>query len=686
MTNPFFEAWTTPFEAPPFSAIKTEHFAPAYEAALAEHSAEIAAITDNDEAPSFENTIVALERSGKNLDRLDLVFSQLTSAKADDALQAVERYVAPLLARHWNAIFLNPKLFARVDALYEERNALGLSPEALRVLERYHLDFIRSGAQLSADERQRFADIVERLAVLGTTFGQKVLADEQDTVFALSEAEAEGLPESALAAAAETARDRKLNAPYAVTTSRSSVEPVLHFARDRSVREKVFRAFVTRGANGNANDTHADIAEILTLRTELAKLLGYSTYAEFKLADSMAKTPRAARDLLERVWAPARERAMADREALQGLIDSEGETFTLAAWDWRYYAEKLRVARYDFDETAVKPYLELDKVIEAAFYTAERLFGVSFVLRPDIEGYHDDVRVWEVQRARRTIGLFYGDFFARAGKRSGAWMTSFRKQQRLDGEVLPLIVNTCNFMKPPAGQPALLSLDEARTVFHEFGHGLHGLLSDVTFPRISGTSVARDFVELPSQIYEHWLESKPVLERLVHYRTGDAIPLDLLEKLKAAGKANTGFETVEFVSSALLDMDLHSKPLGEDPDIAALEAETLADIGMPAEIALRHASTHFLHLFSGDGYAAGYYSYLWSEVLDADGYDAFEEVGDPFDPQTAERLYRYVYSAGGSRDYAEAYRLFRGRDPDVAGLLKHRGLDGLSPIEDGAAV
>lgn len=686
MTNPFFEAWTTPFEAPPFSVIKTEHFAPAYEAALAEHSAEIAAITDNDEAPSFENTIVALERSGKNLDRLDLVFSQLTSAKADDTLQAVERDVAPLLARHWNAIFLNPKLFARVDALYEERNALGLSPEALRVLERYHLDFIRSGAQLSADERQRFADIVERLAVLGTTFGQKVLADEQDTVFALSEAEAEGLPESALAAAAETARDRKLNAPYAVTTSRSSVEPVLHFARDRSVREKVFRAFVTRGANGNANDTHADIAEILTLRTELAKLLGYSTYAEFKLADSMAKTPRAARDLLERVWAPARERAMADREALQGLIDSEGETFRLAAWDWRYYAEKLRVARYDFDETAVKPYLELDKVIEAAFYTAERLFGVSFVLRPDIEGYHDDVRVWEVQRAGRTIGLFYGDFLARAGKRSGAWMTSFRKQQRLDGEVLPLIVNTCNFMKPPAGQPALLSLDEARTVFHEFGHGLHGLLSDVTFPRISGTSVARDFVELPSQIYEHWLESKPVLERLVHYRTGDAIPLDLLEKLKAAGKANTGFETVEFVSSALLDMDLHSKPLGEDPDIAALEAETLADIGMPAEIALRHASTHFLHLFSGDGYAAGYYSYLWSEVLDADGYDAFEEVGDPFDPQTAERLYRYVYSAGGSRDYAEAYRLFRGRDPDVAGLLKHRGLDGLSPIEDGAAV
>lgn len=675
MTNPFFEAWTTPFGAPPFARIKTEHFAPAYEAALAEHRAEIAAITDQAEAPSFENTIAALERSGKNLDRLDLVFSQLTSAKADEALQAVERDVAPLLARHWNAIFLDPKLFARVDALFEKRETLGLSDEALRVLERYHLDFVRSGAQLSADERQRFADIVERLAVLGTGFGQKVLGDEEDTVFALSEAESEGLPESALSAAAETARDRKLNAPYAVTTSRSSVEPVLHFARDRSVREKVFRAFVKRGGNGNSNDTHVDIAEILELRTELARLLGYSTYAEFKLADSMAKTPKAARDLLERVWAPARERAMADREALQGLIDAEGQGFTLAAWDWRYYAEKLRLARYDFDETAIKPYLELDRVIEAAFYTAERLFGVSFVLRPDIEGYHDDVRVWEVQRDGRTIGLFYGDFFARTGKRSGAWMTSFRKQSRLDGEVLPLIVNTCNFMKPPAGQPALLSLDEARTVFHEFGHGLHGLLSNVTFPRISGTSVARDFVELPSQIYEHWLESKPVLARLVHYRTGEPIPQELLDKLHAAGKANAGFETVEFVSSALLDMDLHSKTLGQDADIAALEAETLADIGMPAEIALRHASTHFLHLFSGDGYAAGYYSYLWSEVLDADGYDAFEEAEDPFDPVIAERLYRYVYSAGGSRDYAEAYRLFRGRDPDVAGLLRHRGLD-----------
>jgi peptidyl-dipeptidase Dcp len=685
MTNPFFEEWTTPFGVPPFAEIKTEHFKPAFEAALKAHEAEIADIAGDADAPSFENTIVALERSGAQLDRVDLVFSQLASANTNETLQGIERDVAPLLARHWNAIFLNPKLFARIDALYQKRSELGLDAEALRVLERYHLDFVRSGARLSLADRERFAGIVERLAVLGTEFGQHVLADEQNTVFALSEAEVDGLPDFARAAAAEMARDRTLNAPYAVTTSRSSVEPVLHFATDRAVREKVWRGFVKRGANGNASDNHAIIGEILRLRSEQAKLLGDESYAQYNLADSMAGTPKAARGLLEQVWKPGRQRALDDRAALQGLIDEEGGNFALAAWDWRYYAEKLRLARYDFDENEIKPYLELWKVVDAAFYVAEKLFGVSFVARPDIEGYHPDVRVWEVQREGKAIGIFYGDYFARAGKRSGAWMTSFRKQGKLDGGALPLIVNTCNYLKPPEGQPALLSLDEARTVFHEFGHGLHGLLSNVTYPRIAGTSVVRDFVELPSQLYEHWLESKPVLARLVHYRTGEPIPQTLLDRMTAAGKANKGFETVEFVSSAILDMDYHSAEIGENPDIAALERKTLDDIGMPEEIALRHASTHFLHLFSGDGYAAGYYSYLWSEVLDADGYGAFEEAGDPFHRETADRLYKYVYSAGGSRDYAEAYRLFRGRDPDVRGLLEDRGLADLIPIEDGVA-
>ena len=672
MTNPFFATWDTPYGAPPFTEIETSHFRPAYERALAEHQAEVTAIAGSTATPSFDNTMAALERSGKPLRRVEMVFGQLASAATDDELQAVERDIAPLVARHWNQVFLNPALFSRIDALYQQRAALGLDAESLRVLERYHLDFVRSGARLTEAERGRFAAIVERLAVLGTQFGQNVLADENDTVFGLSEAEIAGLPDSTRAAAAETARARKLDAPYAVTTSRSSVEPVLHFAQDRGVREKIWRAFVTRGANGNANDTSKLIEEIVALRAELAGLLGYPSYAAYKLDDSMAKTPTAARGLLEQVWVPARERARADRDALQQLVAAEGQNFPLEAWDWRYYAEKLRLARYDFDENELKPYCELGKVVDAAFYTASRLFGLSFALRPDIPGYHPDVKVWEVQRDGKVIGLFYGDYFARPGKRSGAWMTSFRDQQKLDGTVIPLIVNTCNFSKPPEGEPALLSLDEARTVFHEFGHGLHGLLSNVTYPRISGTSVVRDFVELPSQLYEHWLETEPVLDRLTHHQTGAPIPPALLERMKAARKANTGFETVEFVSSALLDMDYHSRPM--DTDVAGFEQRTLDEIDMPREIALRHASTHFLHLFSGDGYAAGYYSYLWSEGLDADGFGAYKEAGDPFDPATAKRLHDYVYSAGGSRDYAEAYRLFRGRAPDVQGLLEKRGL------------
>ncbi|MDB5585304.1 MAG: peptidyl-dipeptidase Dcp [Devosia sp.] len=673
MNNPLLTAWTTPFEAPPFAEIATEHFEPAYLAALDAHRQDITAITASPAAPDFDNTIAALERSGILLKRVDTVFSQLASANTNEALQAVERQISPLLARHWNAIYLDAKLFARVDGLYKNRATLGLDPEALRVLERYHLDFVRAGANLTEGDRARFGEIVERLAVLGTQFGQNVLADEQNTIFALSEAETDGLPDFARAAAAGTAKDRSVNAPYAVTTSRSSVEPVLHFARDRSVREKVWRVFVKRGANGNENDNSAVLAEVLRLRSELAQLLGYPSYAHFKLADSMAKTPDAARDLLEQVWEPGRQRAMEDREALQQLITDEGNDFALEAWDWRYYAEQLRLARYDFDETEIKPYLELDRVIEAAMYTAGRLFGLTFEPRTDIPVYHDDVRTWVALRNGRQIGVFYGDFFARPSKRSGAWMTSFRDQEKLDGTVLPLIVNTCNFLKPPAGEPALLSLDEARTVFHEFGHGLHGLLSDVTYPRISGTSVVRDFVELPSQLYEHWLEQKPVLERLVHYRTGEPIPQDLIDRMKLARQANTGFETVEFVSSAILDMDYHSDPTAGEMDVTALEHRTLDRIGMPREIALRHASTHFLHLFTGDGYAAGYYSYLWSEVLDADGFGAFEETGDPFDPVTADRLFKFIYSAGGSRDYAEAYRLFRGRDPQIAALLTKRG-------------
>jgi peptidyl-dipeptidase Dcp len=675
MTNPFFETWNTPFQTPPFDSIKPEHYRPAYERALKEHKDEIGAIARAAEAPTFENTVAALERSGRLLTRVELVFGNLTSSHTNDELQAIELELAPVLAQHWNAIYLDANLFARVDDLYERRADLRLEPEAVKVLERYHLDFVRAGAKASAEKRTRLAAITERLATLGTEFGQNVLADEQETVLPLSEADVAGLPNFARDAAAETAKERKIDAPYAVTTSRSSAEPFLQFADSREMREKLWRAWMSRGGTGNVHDNKKIIAETVKLRAERAQLLGYPTFAHYKLADSMAKTPETARALLDQVWKSARVRAMEERDALQELITTEGGNFELAAWDWRYYAEKLRKARYDLDESEIKPYFQLDKMIEAAFDTATKLFGLSFKERHDIPLYHPDVRVWEVVKDGRHVGLFYGDYFARASKRGGAWMSSFRDQERLDGEVTPLIINTCNFPKPAKGEPALLSFDEAKTLFHEFGHGLHGMLSNVKYPRLSGTNVARDFVELPSQLYEHWLEEPAVLEKFaVHAETGEAMPKALLEKMRAARNFNKGFDTVEFLSSALVDMDFHAVREAGEIDVDAFQKTSLDSIGMPKEIVMRHASPHFLHIFTGDGYSAGYYSYLWSEVLDADGFRAFKEAGDAFDPATAARLYEYIYSSGGTRDFAEAYRQFRGRDPDVDALLEGRGL------------
>ena len=668
MTNPLLEDWAGPFGAPPLDRVKPEHFPPAYDKALAEHDAEIAAIAA---APaSFEGTIMGLERSGRLLARVDAVFSGLAAAHTNEALQAIELEMAPRLAAHWSAIHLNAALFARIDALYRRRDSLGLDAEGLRVLERYHLDFVREGAALTGPARERLDEIGRRLAVLGTGFAQNVLADEQDFVQPLREAEVAGLPAFAREAAAATAKERGLDAPYAVTLSRSSVEPFLQFADDRALREKLFRAWVARGAGGGAHDNRALIAETLRLRTEKAHLLGYRSYADYRLADSMAGTPAKARALMEQVWAPARRRALDERDALQALVAEEGGNFRLAPWDWRYYAEKRRAQLYDFDEAALKPYFTLDNMIAAAFFTAEKLFGLSFAERHDIPVYHPDVRVWAVRRADETIGLFYGDYFARAEKQGGAWMSSFRDQEMLDGRVLPLVINNCNFVK---AEPALLSFDEANTLFHEFGHALHGLLSHVRYPRLSGTHVAQDFVELPSQLYEHWLEEPQVLERFArHHATGNALPRPLMEKMLKARSFNQGFETVEFLASAFIDMDFHSESDVKTVDPDAAQAATLAAIGMPEEIAPRHAAPHFSHIFAGDGYSAGYYAYLWAEVLDADGFGAFKP--DPFDPLAARRLYDNIYSAGGARDFADAYRAFRGRDPDVRALLEGRGL------------
>lgn len=670
--NPLLEDWTAPLGAPPLDRIKPEHFTPAYAQALADHDAEIARIAGDPSPPDFSNTVMALERSGKLLARIDAVFNTFAGSTTNDALQAVELEMAPRLSAHWTAIYLNAALFARLDTVWQRRAELGLNPESVKVLERIHLDFVRAGARLSPEARTRMDAINQRLATLSTAFSQNVLADEDSYVEPLGEAEIAGVPLSLRDALAATAKERGIEAAYAVTLSRSSIEPFLQSADSRDLREKLFKAWVRRGGNPGAHDNRAVMAETLSLRTQKARLLGYDSYAAYKLADSMAGTPARARALLDKVWAPARKRALQEQEALQELVAEEGGNFPLAPWDWRYYAEKLRQRRYDFDDDALKPYLTLDNMIAAAFDTAAKLFGLSFRPRTDIPVYHPDVRVWEVSREGKTIGLFYGDYFARAGKQGGAWMSSLRDQQNLDGEVLPLITNNCNFIK---GDPALLSFDDARTVFHEFGHALHGLLSEVRYPRLSGTNVARDFVELPSQLFEHWLEEPQVLSRFArHYQTGEPMPAALMGKLIAARHFNQGFQTVEFLASAFTDLDFHSENL-ENCDTLALESASLAAIGMPDSIVPRHAAQHFGHIFAGEGYSAGYYSYLWSEVLDADGFEAFREARDPFAPALAKKLHRHIYSAGGTRDFTESYRSFRGRDPEIEALLKGRGLE-----------
>ncbi|HEX3862130.1 MAG TPA: M3 family metallopeptidase, partial [Stellaceae bacterium] len=648
---------------------------PAFEQAFADHSAEIAAITHDPSTPDFANTITALERAGKLLSRVAAVFYDLVSAHSNPALLEVDKEVSLRMARHWNPIMMNAVLFGRIALLHHNRATLGLTGEQMRLLERTYTRFHRAGAGLDEAAKKRMAEINERLAHLGTTFSHHLLGDEQQWVMELGESDREGLSDSFVAAAKAAAEERGMAGKAVMTLSRSFVEPFLKSSSRRDLREKVFKAFTARGDNNNDNDNNETIVEILSLREESAKLLGFPTFAAYRLEDSMAKTPEAVRGLLERVWKPARARALADRDALQALVAEEGGNFALAPWDWRYYAEKLRQAKANFDDAAIKPYLALDHMIEAAFDCATRLFGVTFSERKDIPVWHPDVRVWEVRdSAGKHKALFYGDYFARSSKRSGAWMTSLRDQQKLDGEIAPLVINVCNFSKGAEGEPSLLSPDDARTLFHEFGHGLHGLLSRVRYPSQSGTSVRRDFVEFPSQVFEHWLAVPETLRTYAqHYQTGEPLPEELLQRLLAARNFNQGFATVEYAACAMLDLDLHARPDPAGIDIAAFETDFVKRIGMPAEIGLRHRPTHFQHLFAGSGYAAGYYAYLWAEVLDADGFAAFTDAGDPFDPALAARL-KAIYSAGDTADPMGLYRAFRGRDPAIGPLLSQRGL------------
>lgn len=673
--NPLLVEWETSFGAPPFPEIVPEHFRPAFDASLAAHRAEIAAIADAEAAPTFENTVDALELSGRALTNVASVFFNLAGADTNDAIQATEREIAPVLSQHHTSIYMNPKLWSRIDDLYERRDDLALTAEQGRVLERYHTAFRRQGAALPPDRRQRLGEISERLAVLGTRFGQNLLADEKAYALVLeNEADLAGLPVWLRDTASKAAADRGMAGKHVVTLSRSSIEPFLQFSRRRDLREAAFKAWTTRGETGGETDNRPIIAEMVALRAERARLLGYESFAHFRLADAMAKTPDAALDLLRSVWTRAREKAVRDRGALQAIVQAEGGNFALAPWDWRYYAQRRRRAEFDLDETAVKPYLQLDKMIDAVFDTAHRLFGLSFTERFDVPLYHEDVRAWEVTSADgRHIGLFLGDYFARSSKRSGAWMSGFRSQEKLAGDIRPIVVNVANFPKSGDG-PALLSFDDARTLFHEFGHALHGLLSDLTYPMISGTGVSRDFVEFPSQLFEHWLEQPEVLRRFaVHYRSGEPMPEDMLKRVLAARAFDQAFSTVEYVACALVDLDLHLLPDAQGLDVTAFERSALERIGMPDAMVMRHRPPHFSHIFSG-GYSSAYYSYMWSEVLDADGFAAFQEAGDIFDADTAKRLHDYVYSAGYLRDPADAYMAFRGRMPQPTALLRKRGL------------
>jgi peptidyl-dipeptidase Dcp len=667
--------WDGPYGLPDFTAVNDDDFEPAIRAAFDAHLAEIGKIADDPAEPTFENTIEALERVGKPLSHVSAIFFSRAGSHTNDAIREVERTVSPLYARHRTIVAMNRPLFQRVDTLWHNRDDLGLTTEQDRVLERHWKSFVKSGAALEGAEKERFAEISQRLATLGTQFGQNVLKDESDWVLWLDgEADLGGLPGWLVDATASVAEEHGRPGRHAVNLSRSIADPFLTFSTRRDLREAVQKAWAARGDNAGDTDNNAIVTETLALRKEQAALLGYENYAALKLDNTMAKTVDNVTGLLEAVWEKGVARAAEEAEDIARLIAAEGHNHRPAKWDWRYYAEKIRQDRFDFSEDDVKPYMQLEKMIEAAFAVATRLFGVTFEENNDIPLYHPDARLWEVKDPDGSHrALFIGDYFARPSKRSGAWMNALQHQSKLLGEKA-IVMNTMNFAKPPKGKPAFLSFDDARTLFHEFGHALHGMLSDVTYPSVSGTSVPRDWVELPSQLYEHWLTVPEILNTYaLHAETGEPMPKDLLDKVLAAQTFNAGFETVEFTASALVDMAYHAN--SEAPgEPAAFEAGVLKKHGIPDAIGMRHRTPHFQHVFAGDGYSAGYYSYMWSEVMDADAFKAFEETDDLFNPEIAAKLKEHVYASGGTVDPEDAYKAFRGRLPTPEAMLEKRGL------------
>ena len=675
--NPLLQPWTAPYGLPAFDALRPEHFAPALREAMQQHRVELEAIASQAEAPDFDNTVARFDAAGRLLGRVEGVFHNLCASETSPALQQVQREMAEPVAAHTNAVYMHAALFARIEAVQARAAQLDLSAEQQRLLDQVHRDFVRAGARLAPAAQVRYAALMERLAALTTQFGQNVLADESAYRLSLAEpAACAGLPDFLLDAARQAGTERGLGMPV-ITLSRSLLVPFLTFSERRDLREQAWRAWTGRGESAGPSDNRRVVREILELRAEQASLHGFGNYADYALSDTMARTLPAVQGLLDDVWrraVPALER---ERAQLEQLMQEEGVRGPIEPWDWRYWAEKVRQRTYAIDDAEIKPYFPLDRMVAAAFDCAERLFGVQFTERGDLPVYHPDVKAYEMRdHAGQVRGIFLHDNFARPSKRSGAWMSSFRQQSRNGGDVIPVIVNNNNFAKAAGGEPTLLSFDDVRTLFHEFGHGLHGLLSSVGYERLSGTNVLRDFVELPSQLFEHWMSEPTVLRRHArHAATGEPIPEALIARLAAARRFGQGFETVRYTASALADMAVHALPRGQVPeDVVAFEAQVLLERGLPPGVGINHRYTHFQHLFAGSGYAAGYYVYLWAEVLDADAFDAFVEAGDPFDAATAERLKRHIYAAGDSVEPGATFAAFRGRAAQLEPMLRKRGL------------
>ncbi|HMJ51505.1 MAG TPA: M3 family metallopeptidase [Polyangiaceae bacterium] len=675
--NPLLEKWVGPHGGvPPFAKVKVDQFKPALLAAMDENRTEIAAIAGDAAAPTFDNTIGAMEDGGRTFNNVQTIFAIWSSTMNDAAFQAVEREMAPKLAAFSDEITQNEKLFKRIEAVYNSPEKSKMTPEQQRLVWRIYTTFVRAGAKLDGPSKKRLSEINQRLATLYTTFSQNVLADEENNGLLLDkEADLAGLPDSLRAGAAAAAEARGAKGKWAINNTRSAADPFLAYSTRDDLREKVWKNFVNRGDNADAHDNNKIITEVLKLRAERAKLLGYPTHAHWRLENSMAKTPERATKLMEAVWPSAVKRVKEEVADMQAIANKEGLKRKIAPWDYRFYAEKVRKAKYDLDENEVKPYLQLDKLREGMFWVAGELLNFSFTPVEGVEVYHPDVKVWEVKdkTSGKHIGLWYFDPYARAGKRSGAWMEAYRTQERFKTPITTIVSNNSNFVKGKEGEAVLISWTDSRTLFHEFGHALHGLSSDVTYPTLSGTNVARDYVEFPSQLLEFWMFTPEVLNRFaLHYQTGAPIPRELVAKIEKTATFNQGFSTVEYLGSAIVDMKLHLAGAQEiDPD--AFERDTLKAQGMPSELVMRHRTPQFTHVFAGDGYSAGYYSYLWSDTLSSDAYEAFTEAKGPYDKDVAERLRKNVFSAGDTVDPADGYRAFRGRDPDIAALMRKRG-------------